>query len=42
MVSHDLESLIDLCSREVWIEGGTSRAEGAAREVVDAYRATAV
>lgn len=41
VVSHELENLTDLCSRAVWIDGGTSRAEGATREVADAYRASA-
>jgi len=36
-VSHDLDSVRDLCSRAAWVEGGALRAVGAAEEVIDAY-----
>lgn len=41
VVSHDLDNVVDLCSRAVWLEGGKSRAEGDTSEVADAYRASA-
>jgi ABC-2 type transport system ATP-binding protein len=36
-VSHDLESVRDLCSRAAWVEKGTLRAIGPAEEVIAAY-----
>lgn len=36
-VSHDLGSLSALCSRCVWLDGGTIRADGAPRDVVGTY-----
>jgi ABC-type polysaccharide/polyol phosphate transport system ATPase subunit len=37
MVSHDLNSLAALCERVLWLDHGSVRAEGPAREMVDAY-----
>jgi ABC-type polysaccharide/polyol phosphate transport system ATPase subunit len=36
-VSHDLESVRDLCTRAAWVEKGVVRAVGAADEVIAAY-----
>ena len=36
-VSHDLESIARLCTRAIWLEKGTIRQDGNAREVVDNY-----
>jgi ABC-type polysaccharide/polyol phosphate transport system ATPase subunit len=41
MVSHDLNTVSDFCSRAVWLENGSTRMEGDARAVVKAYRAGA-
>jgi ABC-2 type transport system ATP-binding protein/lipopolysaccharide transport system ATP-binding protein len=41
MVSHDMDNVIDLCSRAVWLEGGRSRSSGNTRQVADAYRSSA-
>ena len=41
MVSHDLNTVSDFCSRAVWLENGSTRMEGDARAVVEAYRAGA-
>jgi len=40
VVSHDLNTLQDLCSRVVWLDHGTIRMQGPAREVVAAYLAS--
>jgi lipopolysaccharide transport system ATP-binding protein len=37
LVSHDLGKVSELCSRAVWIDGGTCRAQGEADTVIDAY-----
>lgn len=37
VVSHDLETIPDLCSRAVWLERGRVRLEGPAREVISIY-----
>jgi ABC-type polysaccharide/polyol phosphate transport system ATPase subunit len=37
LVSHDLHSVRNLCDEALWLEGGGVRAQGPAREVVDAY-----
>ena len=37
VVSHDMETIQDLCSRAVWLERGRVRLEGPARKVVAAY-----
>jgi len=39
LVSHQVQALLDLCDRLVWVEGGTTRMEGDARTVMDAYHA---
>lgn len=39
VVSHDLDSLPDLCSRGVWLEHGRVRMDGPLDDVVAAYRA---
>jgi ABC-type polysaccharide/polyol phosphate transport system ATPase subunit len=41
LASHDLETLPELCSRALWIENGTLRAEGPTAEIVERYRAAA-
>jgi lipopolysaccharide transport system ATP-binding protein len=41
VVSHDLETVRDICTRAVWIEQGRVRASGPAGEVIDAYAAHA-
>lgn len=38
-VSHDLDSVRDLCSRAAWVEKGVVRAVGSAEEVIHAYEA---
>jgi ABC-type polysaccharide/polyol phosphate transport system ATPase subunit len=38
IVSHDLDEVLQTCSRALWLEKGVARAEGPAREVVEAYR----
>jgi ABC-type polysaccharide/polyol phosphate transport system ATPase subunit len=42
VVTHDLNNVIDLCSRAVWLEGGRNRMEGTSRQVTDAYQADVV
>ncbi|NNE07560.1 MAG: ABC transporter ATP-binding protein [Gemmatimonadetes bacterium] len=39
-VSHDLDSVIRLADRVIWMDAGSVRAEGDPREVVDAYLAS--
>lgn len=39
LVSHDLDSIRSLCRHALWLDGGRLRVEGAAGEVIDAYRA---
>jgi homopolymeric O-antigen transport system ATP-binding protein len=41
VVSHDLDTVRELCSRAVWLEDGRVRAEGAVGEVLAAYEAEA-
>jgi ABC-type polysaccharide/polyol phosphate transport system ATPase subunit len=36
-VSHNLEAIMRLCSRAIWLDGGQIMAEGPSPEVVDAY-----
>ncbi|HVR99012.1 MAG TPA: ABC transporter ATP-binding protein [Thermoanaerobaculia bacterium] len=38
LVSHDLDSLSDLCDRALWLEGGQVRMDGGLDEVIEAYR----
>lgn len=38
VVSHDLDSLAQLCDRVLWLDHGHIRQDGAAQEVIDAYR----
>jgi ABC-type polysaccharide/polyol phosphate transport system ATPase subunit len=38
VVSHDLNSLIELCERGVWLDHGKLRMQGPMAEVVRAYR----
>ena len=40
LVSHDLQSVQDLCSRTAWIEGGAVRAIGPTRDVIAQYEST--
>jgi ABC-type polysaccharide/polyol phosphate transport system ATPase subunit len=37
LVSHDLESVIKLCHRAIWMDHGSIRMDGAPREVAEAY-----
>ena len=37
-VSHDMASIRKMCSRVIWLDGGTIRMEGDPDEVCDAYR----
>jgi ABC-type polysaccharide/polyol phosphate transport system ATPase subunit len=39
VVSHDLDSLLTMCNRAVWLEHGTVQMEGPVADVVAAYRA---
>lgn len=41
VVSHDLESVRDLCTRAIWMESGKIRMDGAFDEVAEAYLASA-
>lgn len=41
-VSHNMGSIVRLCDRAVWIDGGSIREDGEAREVVREYLATGV
>jgi ABC-type polysaccharide/polyol phosphate transport system ATPase subunit len=41
IVSHDMKSLLELCSRGVWLDHGRILADGPIREVVDRYLAGA-
>ena len=40
LVSHSMGSIRDTCSRALWIDHGTLRADGPVDEVVDAYEAS--
>jgi lipopolysaccharide transport system ATP-binding protein len=37
LVSHDMNSVLELCDRVVWIDDGTTRLVGAPEEVVSNY-----
>jgi ABC-type polysaccharide/polyol phosphate transport system ATPase subunit len=37
MVSHELASLANLCDRVVWLDHGTIRQVGPAKEIIAAY-----
>ena len=39
VVSHDLETIADLCSQALWLERGQVRMQGSVESVVEAYRA---
>jgi len=39
VVSHDLHTVSGFCSRAIWLESGSTRMEGDAGTVVEAYRA---
>jgi ABC-type polysaccharide/polyol phosphate transport system ATPase subunit len=39
VVSHDLHTVSSFCSRALWLENGSTRMEGNAGTVVEAYRA---
>lgn len=39
-VSHDMAAVLALCDRAIWIEAGTIRQQGTAREVCAAYQAS--
>ena len=39
LATHDLEMLPQICSRAIWIDAGTVRAEGLAVDVIERYRA---
>ncbi len=38
LVSHNEQTLLNLCDRAVWIEDGVSQLEGGVRTVMEAYR----
>lgn len=38
LVSHSMKSILDTCSRVLWINKGVLEMDGTAREVIDAYR----
>ncbi len=38
VVSHDLETVRDLCTRGLWVDHGTVRADGPIADVLDAYQ----
>ncbi len=38
LVSHSLRSILDVCSRAVWLDRGRIQADGPAEEVVETYR----
>ena len=38
LVSHDLGLVEELCDRAIWLAGGTLRASGPPRQVIDGYR----
>jgi ABC-2 type transport system ATP-binding protein len=40
LVSHDLDSVLDLCTRTAWMDGGVLRAIGDSKQVIDEYRAS--
>lgn len=42
LVSHNLQTVKDMCSRAIWIDKGQVQAIGEASEVVEAYRAAAM
>jgi ABC-type polysaccharide/polyol phosphate transport system ATPase subunit len=37
MVSHDLDSLADVCERGIWMDHGSVRQEGPMADVIRAY-----
>jgi ABC-type polysaccharide/polyol phosphate transport system ATPase subunit len=40
VVSHDFDTVIELCSRAVWLDKGVVREQVPAREDVEAYRSS--
>jgi lipopolysaccharide transport system ATP-binding protein len=42
LVSHNMEAVLGLCSRAIWINSGRVQEDGAASEVVRSYMATAI
>ena len=40
VVSHDLDTILQLCSRAVWLDRGQTRMTGDVKSVVEAYRAS--
>jgi ABC-type polysaccharide/polyol phosphate transport system ATPase subunit len=38
VVSHDMHSLRQMCTRTVWLDGGTIRMDGQTDEVIAAYQ----
>jgi ABC-type polysaccharide/polyol phosphate transport system ATPase subunit len=38
LVSHDLQTVQEMCSRVIWIDDGRMRAIGDAEEVIELYR----
>ena len=42
LVSHDLDAVAGLCERVVWLDNGGVRADGQAKEVIDAYLSSAL
>jgi teichoic acid transport system ATP-binding protein len=39
LVSHSLQSVVEMCQRAVWLDAGQVRMDGPVEEVVKAYRA---
>jgi lipopolysaccharide transport system ATP-binding protein len=39
LVSHNMEAILGLCPRSLWMDGGTKRQDGPTQEVVQAYTA---
>jgi lipopolysaccharide transport system ATP-binding protein len=39
LISHDLDTLQELCNKALWVEQGVTRAAGPIAEVIDQYRA---
>ena len=39
LVSHNMETILEMCQRAVWLDHGQVEMIGASREVVEAYQA---
>ena len=40
LVSHDMRTILELCPRTIWLQGGRIRAMGRSQEIVDEYIST--